>query len=31
MWISTFVWIIEYGHPKIMDIHMDFRGILEIP
>ena len=30
MWISTFVWIIEDWHPKIMDIHVDIRGFLEI-
>ena len=26
MWVSTLVWIIEYCHPTIMDIH----GFLEI-
>jgi len=30
MWISTLVWIIEDRHPKIMDIHVDVRGFLEI-
>jgi len=30
MWISTLVWIIEDTHPKIMDIHVDIRGFLEI-
>ena len=30
MWISTLVWIIEDWHPKIMDIHSDIRGFLEI-
>ena len=30
MWISTLVWIIEDWHPKIMDIHVDIRGFLEI-
>ena len=30
MWISTIVWIIEDWHPKIMDIHVDIRGFLEI-
>jgi len=28
--ISTLVWIIEDCHPKIMDIHVDIRGFLEI-
>jgi len=30
MWIATSVWIIEDLHPKIMDIHFDIRGFLEI-
>jgi len=30
MWISTLVWIIEDWHPKIIDIHVDIRGFLEI-
>jgi len=30
MWISTLVWIIEDLHQKIMDIHVDIRGFLEI-
>ena len=30
MWISTLVWIIEDWPPKIMDIHVDIRGFLEI-
>jgi len=30
MWISTLVWIIEDWHQKIMDIHVDIRGFLEI-
>jgi len=30
MGISTLVWIIEDCHPKIMDIHVDIRGFLEI-
>jgi len=30
MWISTLVWIIEDCHPKIMDIHVNIRGFLEI-
>ena len=30
MWISTPVWVIEDCHPKIMDIHVDIRGFLEI-
>jgi len=30
MWTSTLVWIIEDRHPKIMDIHVDIRGFLEI-
>jgi len=30
MRISTLVWIIEDWHPKIMDIHFDIRGFLEI-
>jgi len=30
MWISTLVWIIEDCHPKLMDIHVDIRGFLEI-
>jgi len=30
MWISTLVWIIEDWHPKIMYIHVDIRGFLEI-
>jgi len=29
-WISTLVWIIEDWHPKIMDVHVDIRGFLEI-
>jgi len=29
MWISTLVWIIE-DTSKIMDIHVDIRGFLEI-
>jgi len=31
MWISTLVWIIEDCHPKIMDIHVDIRGIFGNP
>jgi len=30
MWIPTLAWIIEDCHPKIMDIHDDIRGFLEI-
>ena len=30
MWIFTLVWIIEDWHPKIMDIHVDICGYLEI-
>jgi len=30
MRISTFAWIIEDRHPKIVDIHMVKRGFLEI-
>jgi len=30
MWISTFVWIFENCHTKIMDIHVNIRGFLEI-
>jgi len=30
MWISTLVWIIEDCHPKIMNIHVDICGFLEI-
>jgi len=30
IWIFTLVWIIEDWHPKIMDIHVDIRGHLEI-
>ena len=30
MWISTLVWRIEDWYPKIMDIHMENRGFLEI-
>jgi len=30
MWISTLEWIIEDCHPKIIDIHVDIRGFLEI-
>jgi len=30
MWISSLVCIIEDWHPKIMDIHVDIRGFLEI-
>ena len=30
MWISTLAWIIEHWRPKLMDIHVDIRGFLEI-
>ena len=30
MWISTHAWITEDRHSKIMNIHMDNRGFLEI-
>jgi len=30
MWIYTLAWIIEDWYPKIMDIHVDIRGFLEI-
>jgi len=30
MWISTLAWIIEDCHPKVMDIHVDIDGFLEI-
>jgi len=30
MCISNLVWLIEDWYPKIMDIHVDIRGILDI-
>jgi len=30
VWISKLVWIIEDCYPKIMDIHVDIHGFLEI-
>jgi len=30
VWVSSLLWIIVDLHPKVMDIHVDIRGFLEI-